>query len=69
MLSAPKDPSRLYRYVDEWWIERRLLSRKMLDIGEYRTAYLIARDAALPARDIYKTAQESSPPARSRCAS
>lgn len=57
MLSAPKDPGRLYN-VDEWWIERRLLSRKMLDIGENRTAYLIARDAALPARDIYKTEQE-----------
>jgi soluble lytic murein transglycosylase len=57
MLSAPKDPGRLYN-VDEWWIERRLLSRKMLDIGEQRTAYLIARDAALPARDIYKTEQE-----------
>ena len=57
MLSAPKDPNRLYN-VDEWWIERRLLSRKMLDTGENRTAYLIARDAALPARDIYKTEQE-----------
>ena len=57
MLSAPKDPGRLYN-LDEWWIERRLLSRKMLDIGEHRTAYLIARDAALPARDIYKTEQE-----------
>jgi soluble lytic murein transglycosylase len=57
MLSAPKDPARLYN-VDEWWIERRLLARKMLDIGERRTAYLIARDAALPARDIYKTEQE-----------
>ena len=57
MLSAPKDPGRLYN-LDEWWIERRLLSRKMLDIGERRTAYLIARDAALPARDIYKTEQE-----------
>ncbi len=57
MLSAPRDPGRLYN-VDEWWIERRLMSRKMLDIGEYRTAYLIARDAALPARDIYKTEQE-----------
>ena len=52
-----RDPARLYN-VDEWWIERRLLSRKMLDIGERRTAYLIARDAALPARDIYKTEQE-----------
>jgi soluble lytic murein transglycosylase len=57
MLSAPKEPGRLYN-LDEWWIERRLLSRKMLDIGENRTAYLIARDAALPARDIYKTEQE-----------
>jgi soluble lytic murein transglycosylase len=57
MMSAPKDPGRLYN-VDEWWIERRLLARKMLDLGEHRTAYLIARDAALPAKDIYKTEQE-----------
>jgi soluble lytic murein transglycosylase len=57
MLAAPRDPNRLYN-LDEWWIERRLLSRKMLDVGEHRSAYLIARDAALPARDIYKTEQE-----------
>ena len=57
MLSAPKDPDRLHN-LDEWWIERRLLSRKLLDTGETRNAYLIARDAALPARDIYKTEQE-----------
>jgi soluble lytic murein transglycosylase len=57
MMSAPRDPNRLYN-VDQWWIERRLLARKMLDIGENRTAYLIARDAALPTRDIYKTEQE-----------
>ena len=57
MMSAPKDPGRLYN-LDEWWIERRLLSRKMIDVGEHRTAYLIARDAALPARDIYRTEHE-----------
>jgi soluble lytic murein transglycosylase len=57
MMSAPKDPGRLYN-LDEWWIERRLLSRKMVDVGEHRTAYLIARDAALPARDIYRTEHE-----------
>jgi soluble lytic murein transglycosylase len=57
MLSAPKDPARLYN-LDEWWVERRLLARKMIDTGENRTAYLIARDAALPTRDIYKTEQE-----------
>jgi soluble lytic murein transglycosylase len=57
MLSAPKDPNRLHN-LNEWWIERRLLARKMIDAGEYRSAYLIARDAALPTRDIYKTEQE-----------
>ena len=41
-------PDRLHN-LDEWWIERRLLARKLLDVGEHRTAYLIARDAALPA--------------------
>jgi soluble lytic murein transglycosylase len=57
MLAAPKDPNRLYN-LDEWWIERRLLARKMIDTSEFRSAYLIARDAALPSRDIYKTEQE-----------
>ncbi|MBR0777833.1 lytic transglycosylase domain-containing protein [Bradyrhizobium diazoefficiens] len=57
MLSAPKDPNSLYN-LDEWWIERRLIARKMIDTEEFRTAYLIARDAALPSRDIYKTEQE-----------
>lgn len=57
MLSVPKDPNRLHN-LNEWWIERRLLARKMIDVGEHRTAYLIARDAALPSRDIYKTEQE-----------
>ncbi|HEY2247896.1 MAG TPA: transglycosylase SLT domain-containing protein [Bradyrhizobium sp.] len=57
MLSAPRDPARLYN-LDEWWVERRLLARKMIDSSEFKTAYLIARDAALPSRDIYKTEQE-----------
>ena len=57
MMSAPRDPARLHN-LDEWWIERRLLARKMLDVGEHKSAYLIARDAALPSRDIYKTEQE-----------
>src|SRR6201999_606442 len=57
MLSAPRDPARLYN-VDEWWDERRLAARNMIDLGEYKTAYLIPRDAALPTRDIYKTEQE-----------
>lgn len=57
MASTPRDPARLHNY-DEWWIERRLLARKLLDTNEPRTAYIVARDAALPAKDIYKTEQQ-----------
>lgn len=57
MLDAPRDLARLAN-SDEWWIERRLLARKLLDVGDPRIAYRIARDAALPVRDIYKTEQE-----------
>ncbi len=57
MLKAPRDPARLGN-LDEWWIERRLISRKLLDSGDYRTAYAIARDAAIPNRDIYQTEQQ-----------
>jgi soluble lytic murein transglycosylase len=54
MMAAPRDPSRLIN-LDEWWVERRLLARKLLDDGDNRSAYLIARDAATPTRDIYRT--------------
>ena len=57
MLSAPRDPARLYD-LDEWWIERRVLARELLDAGDNRTAYLVARDAALPTKNVYKTQKE-----------
>ncbi|MCL2713281.1 MAG: lytic transglycosylase domain-containing protein [Alphaproteobacteria bacterium] len=57
MLQAPRDPARLYN-LDEWWIERRLLARKMIEARDFRTAYVIARDAAPPPRDIYRTEHE-----------
>jgi soluble lytic murein transglycosylase len=57
MMRAPNDESRLGN-PDEWWIERRLLVRKLLDANDPRSAYVIARDAGLPAKDIYKTEQE-----------
>ncbi|RED22995.1 soluble lytic murein transglycosylase [Rhodopseudomonas thermotolerans] len=57
MLTVPRDPNRLHN-LDEWWIERRLVARKLIDIGDYRLAYLVARDAATPTKGIYKTEQE-----------
>jgi soluble lytic murein transglycosylase len=40
--------------TDQWWIERRLAARNMLDLGDASKAYRIARDAAAPKRDNYR---------------
>ncbi|MCS0497031.1 transglycosylase SLT domain-containing protein [Ancylobacter sp. MQZ15Z-1] len=45
--SAPKDPNLLVD-TDEWWIERRLVSRELLDAGDPRTAYRVASDTVAP---------------------
>ena len=45
MQRAPREASKLID-LDEWWIERLLLARKLMDVGDARTAYVIARDAA-----------------------
>jgi peptidoglycan lytic transglycosylase len=50
MLEVPRDPAVLYN-LDEWWVERRLLARKLLDIGDPRTAYRIVRDAVIPPKE------------------
>jgi soluble lytic murein transglycosylase len=57
MLTAPRDPDQLGN-LDEWWIERRLVARKLLDIGDARTAYAIARDAAPPTKSNYHSEHE-----------
>ena len=36
---------------EEWWVERRILSRKLLDIGDVRSAYRVVRDAAEPVKE------------------
>ena len=40
--------------TDEWWRERRVLARKLLDLGEFQTAYQVVRNAALPANENYR---------------
>ena len=39
---------------DEWWIERRILARKLLDEGNPKDAYLIVRDATTPNSSNYR---------------
>lgn len=53
MLTAPRELSAIVD-ADEWWIERRLLARKLLDTGDPQTAYKIVRDATPPVKDNYR---------------
>ncbi len=53
MLAAPRDPAVLID-VNEWWIERRLIARKLLDLDDARTAYRVAAQAALPERENFR---------------
>jgi soluble lytic murein transglycosylase len=47
LIAAPHDPARLGD-VDLWWVESRLVARKLLDLGNARLAYEVANAAALP---------------------
>ena len=40
--------------TDEWWRERRMLARKLLDLGKFQTAYEVVRNAALPDSENYR---------------
>jgi len=54
ILTAPKNPELLYN-LDQWWLERRLLVRKLLDDRDAHAAYSVAREAAIPMRGFYRT--------------
>ena len=47
LLAVPHDPARLGD-VDQWWVERRLVARKLLDIGNARLAYGVVNAAVSP---------------------
>ena len=47
LLAAPHDPARLGD-LDQWWVERRLVARKLLDIGNARLAYGVVNAAVSP---------------------
>jgi soluble lytic murein transglycosylase len=56
ILSVPRDAAQPIN-ADQWWEERRLVARKLLDLGDAQTAYRIARDAALPSKDQFRWEQ------------
>ena len=53
MLGAAPDTMAL-QDTDEWWRERRMLARKLLDLGKSHTAHQVVREAALPASENYR---------------
>ncbi len=44
-------------HADAWWVERRILVRRLLDDGKAQIAYRIARDAASPSRESLRVDQ------------
>ena len=57
ILSVPRDAGQPVD-ADQWWVERRVLARKLLDLDEARTAYRIASDAAVPNKENYRGEQQ-----------
>jgi peptidoglycan lytic transglycosylase len=55
--SAPRATAAHHDF-DEWWVERRVLARKLLDEGEYQIAYKVARDAVAPPKELYRAEHE-----------
>ncbi len=45
MLSAPRDPTQIID-GDQWWVERRLVARKLLDLGNTRMAYRVVAESS-----------------------
>ncbi len=56
ILTAPKDPAAMVD-LDQWWMERRLLVRKLLDEHDAQTAYRVAREAPSPPKGNYRVDQ------------
>jgi soluble lytic murein transglycosylase len=44
--------------TDDWWKERRVLARTLIELNRPKAAYLICRNAALPAKEKYRVESE-----------
>jgi len=57
MLAAPREAERLGD-LDQWWVERRLIARKLIDLGDFKSAYEVAKGAAAPTNENYRAEQQ-----------
>jgi soluble lytic murein transglycosylase len=56
VLTAPQSPDALLD-TNQWWLERRILVRKLLDARDVQTAYRVARDSASPTQGNWRVDQ------------
>ncbi len=50
LLSAPCDLAQVHD-GEEWWVERRIMARKLLDLGDARSAYRVVAEGAEPTKE------------------
>jgi soluble lytic murein transglycosylase len=50
LLSAPCDLSQIHD-GEEWWVERRIMARKLLDLGDALSAYRVVAEGAEPTKE------------------
>ena len=61
ILSVPQDHGQGFNAAidaDQWWMERRAIARKLLDLGDAKKAYRVAREAALPGKENFRAEQQ-----------
>lgn len=49
LATAPRNAAKLV-HPDEWWIERRIVSRALLELGDYKLAYKLAAEHSAQSR-------------------
>ena len=54
MIVAAAPETMAHQDTDEWWRDRRTISRKLLDMGEFQLAYDVVKDAATPGLEAYR---------------
>ena len=57
MQAAPRESDKVGD-PDQWWVERRLIARKLIDLGDFKAAYEVARSAAVPGTENHRAEQE-----------
>ena len=54
LLAESSDEDLQRQDTDEWWRERRILARRLLDLGDPKTAYGVVSEAAAPANPYHR---------------